>query len=168
MSAPSEQVELPITGMSCAACASRIERRLNTLDGVHASVNYATERATVRFDPASVAPEALVGAVEAAGYGAILPSRTAAAAASDGGTARPLRRRLAVCAALTAPVLLMAMVAPLQFDGWQWVSLLLATPVALWGAWPFHRGAWAAARHGSATMDTLVSLGVLASWLWSV
>jgi P-type Cu+ transporter len=170
--ATTARVELPITGMTCAACANRIERRLNRLDGVAAAVNYATERATVAFDPASVSPDALVEAVEAVGYGAVLP----AAAAPDRAEAEaeppdptaPLFRRFVVSAVLSVPVLLMAMIPSLQFDNWQWVSLQLATPVVLWGAWPFHRAAWANLRHASATMDTLISLGTLAAWLWSL
>jgi P-type Cu+ transporter len=168
--AAQEQVELPITGMTCASCANRVERRLNKLDGVTATVNYATEKATVAFDPAAVAPEALVAAVEAAGYGAALPAApdATATAEADEDPNAPLRRRLVVSAALSLPVLLLSMIPALQFDAWQWLALQLATPVVLWGAWPFHRAAWAGLRHGAATMDTLVSLGVLVAWLWSV
>ncbi|MBX5469580.1 MAG: copper-translocating P-type ATPase [Thermoleophilaceae bacterium] len=167
-----EHVELAITGMTCASCANRIERRLNKLDGVSASVNYATERATVDFDPVAVAPEQLVEAVEAAGYQAALPSAEPQGPAHGEDAERdetaPLRRRLLVSALLSVPVLLLAMIPALQFDNWQWLSLQLATPVVLWGAWPFHRAAWANARHGTATMDTLISVGVLAAWLWSL
>src|SRR3954451_214204 len=159
-------LELPITGMTCASCANRIERRLNTLDGVSASVNYATEKATVDFDPATVAPEQLVAAVEAAGYQAVLPSDEPEAPAAEDEMA-PLRRRLLISAVLSVPVLLLAMIRPLQFDNWQWLTLQLATPVILWGAWPFHRAAWANLKHGTATMDTLVSMGVLAAYGWS-
>jgi Cu+-exporting ATPase len=167
--AAEQQVELPITGMTCASCANRVERRLNKLDGVTATVNYATEKATVAFDPAAVAPEALVAAVEAAGYGAALPTAPdAATAEADEDPNAPLRRRLVVSAALSLPVLLLSMIPALQFDAWQWLALQLATPVVLWGAWPFHRAAWANLRHGAATMDTLVSLGVLVAWLWSL
>jgi P-type Cu+ transporter len=160
-------LELPITGMTCASCANRIERKLNKLDGVEASVNYATEKATVEFDAAAVAPERLVEEIEAAGYHAVLPTDEPAAADETDETA-PLRRRLVLSAALSLPVLLIAMIRPLQFDNWQWLCLQLATPVILWGAWPFHRAAWANLRHGTATMDTLVSLGVLAAWGWSL
>ena len=165
-----EHVELPITGMTCASCAARVEKRLNRLEGVAATVNYATETATVDFDPSRVAPEGLVEAVEAAGYGAQLP---AAAGAADDATAEidpsaPLRRRLIASAALSAPVLAMSMVPALQFDNWQWLALQLATPVVLWGAWPFHRAAWVNLRHGAATMDTLISVGTLAAWGWSL
>ena len=170
MSAPApERLELPIEGMTCASCANRIEKRLNKLDGVEASVNYATENAAVSYDPAVVSPDELVAAVEAAGYGARLSAPAEAgleAAAED--PSLPLRRRLLVSAALSVPVLLLAMVEPLQFDYWQWLSLQLATPVVLWGGWPFHRAAWLNLRHGTATMDTLISVGTLAAWGWSV
>jgi P-type Cu+ transporter len=164
-----DHLELPITGMTCASCASRIERKLNKLDGVRASVNYATERATVEFDPASVAPGRLVDAVESVGYGAALPA--AAPEPPHEGEAdatAPLRRRLILSALLAAPVLLLSMVPAFQFDNWQWLALQLATPVVLWGAWPFHRAAWANLKHGAATMDTLISVGTLAAWLWSL
>ena len=159
-------LELPIAGMTCASCANRIERNLNKLDGVSASVNYATETASVEFDTA-VEPEALLEAVEAAGYQAVLPSDEPAAAEEIDETA-PLRRRLLVSLALMLPVLAMAMIPPLQFENWQWLSLTLAAPVVVWGAWPFHRAAWANLRHGAATMDTLISLGVLAAFAWSL
>jgi Cu+-exporting ATPase len=164
-----ERLELPIEGMTCASCAMRIEKRLNKLEGVEASVNYATENAAVNFDPALVAPEDLVAAVEAAGYSATLagPDEPAAEEGADDPTA-PWRRRLIVSAVLSLPVLLLAMVEPLQFDYWQWLSLQLATPVVLWGAWPFHRAAWLNLKHATATMDTLISVGTLAAWAWSV
>jgi P-type Cu+ transporter len=163
-----EHLELPITGMTCASCANRIERKLNTLDGVSASVNYALERAAVEFDPDAVAPTELVAAVEAAGYEATLPAAEPPAPAAEPDESEPLRFRLILSAVLSVPVLLMAMIPALQFDNWQWLSLQLATPVVIWGAWPFHRAAWANLRHGAATMDTLISLGVLAAWLWSL
>ena len=156
---PQEHLDLPIAGMTCASCASRVERSLNDVDGVAATVNYATERASVDYDPGSVEPDRLIAAVESAGYTAVLPADDQSA---------PLRRRLVVSAALSLPVLLLSMVGALQFDGWGWLAFALATPVVLWGAWPFHSAAWANARHGAATMDTLVSVGVLAAWLWSV
>jgi Cu+-exporting ATPase len=152
--------------MTCASCANRIERKLNKLDGVSASVNYATEKATVDFDPV-VAPEQLVAAVEAAGYQAVLPSAAPAQTEEVDETA-PLRQRLLVSLALMLPVLAMAMIPPLQFENWQWLSLTLAAPVVVWGAWPFHRAAWANLRHGAATMDTLISVGVLAAFGWSL
>jgi len=169
-----EHLELPIEGMTCASCANRVERRLNELDGVSATVNYATERASVSFDPAAVAPERLVEAVESAGYSATLPQPEADSAAApeppetEADASAPLRQRLIISALLSAPVLVLSMVPPLQFDNWQWLALQLATPVVLWGAWPFHRAAWVNLRHGTATMDTLISLGVLAAWLWSL
>jgi Cu+-exporting ATPase len=165
-----EQLDLPIAGMTCASCAARVEKRLNEIAGVEAAVNYATERATVDYDPTTVAPTDLAAAVEAAGYQALLP-------AEDGGdeaaeelpdVTEALRRRLAISAALSLPVLVISMVPALQFDYWQWLALQLATPVVVWGAWPFHEAAWRNLRHGAATMDTLISLGTLAAWLWSV
>jgi Cu+-exporting ATPase len=171
MSVASEpsRLELPIEGMTCASCASRIEKTLNRLEGVEATVNFATEKATVRFDPSVVSADALVASVEAAGYHAALPAEDAtSASAAAGDPAAPWRTRLVVSSALTLPVFLMAMVPALQLDGWQWLSLLLATPVVLWGAWPFHRAAALNLRHGAATMDTLVSVGTLAAWGWSV
>jgi Cu+-exporting ATPase len=178
-SPPAEHVELPISGMTCASCANRVERKLNELDGVSASVSYALECATVDYDPDAVASEQLLAAVEEAGYRATLP------AAPGGGIDAPpgghdhmaeesadetaaLRLRLLISAALAVPVILLSMIPPLQFDNWQWMALQLATPVVVWGAWPFHRATWANLKHGAATMDTLVSLGVLAAWLWSL
>jgi Cu+-exporting ATPase len=161
-----ERLELPIEGMTCASCATRIEKRLNKLEGVEATVNYATENAAVHFDPLRVAPEDLIAAIEAAGYQARL-AKDERVEAEDDSTA-PLRRRLIVSALLSLPVLLLAMIEPLQFDSWQWLSLQLATPVVLWGAWPFHRAAWQNLKHGTATMDTLISVGTLAAWGWSI
>jgi P-type Cu+ transporter len=165
-----EHLDLPITGMTCASCASRIEKKLNRLDGVEASVNYATEKATVDYDAGSVAPEQLVQAVEAAGYQALLPSPDDAGEPGDGprDETSSLRTRLVVSALLSVPVLLLSMVPVFQFDNWQWLVLQLATPVVVWGGWPFHRAAWLNLRHRVATMDTLISVGVLAAWLWSL
>jgi Cu+-exporting ATPase len=172
MSATTEHLELPIEGMTCASCANRVERKLNKLAGVTATVNYATEKARVRFDPGAVATEDLVGAVEAAGYAATLPSATLAAADertdAEQDAIALLGRRVLLAALLSLPALVLAMVPALQFDNFQWLSLNLVTPVVLWAAWPFHRAAWANLRHGAATMDTLVSLGTLAAWLWSL
>jgi len=169
MSAAVAQIELPIRGMTCASCASRIERKLNKLDGVTATVNYATEKASVAYEADAVAPEQLVAAVEAAGYTAALPAAsTADEPAAEADETRPLRLRLVGSALLSLPVLLVSMIPTLQFDRWQWLALQLATPVVLWAAWPFHRAAWKNLEHGAATMDTLVSLGVLAAWLWSL
>ena len=168
-------VDLALTGMTCASCANRIEKSLNRLDGVTASVNFATEKAAVDFDPGRVAPDELVAAVESVGYGAQVPHPTAPGGhtVSDDATAEPaellaLRQRLTLSIVLTVPVLLMAMVPALLFTNWQWLSLTLAAPVATWGAWPFHRAAWANLRHGAATMDTLISVGVLAAFGWSL
>ena len=173
MSATREHIDLPITGMTCASCANRIERRLNKLDGVTASVNYATEKASIDFDEAAVAPDQLIETVEAVGYQAQLPSRQAPGAGERPGEGEqdptaPLRHRLILSSVLSLPVLLVSMVPAFQFDNWQWLALNMATPVVLWGAWPFHRAAWANLRHGTATMDTLVSVGVLSAWLWSL
>jgi P-type Cu+ transporter len=161
---PEARVQLALEGMTCAACANRIERKLNKLDGVEASVNYATEQAAVRYDPGRVVVADLIGAVEGAGYHARLPAE--AGEAED--RAGALRRRLAVAVALTAPLTALAMLPPLQFEGWEWLALALATPVVVWAGWGFHRAAVLNARHGAATMDTLISIGTLAAWAWSV
>jgi Cu+-exporting ATPase len=169
-----ERVDLPVEGMTCASCANRVERKLNKLDGVEASVNFATERASVEFDPEALAPERLVEAVEAAGYRARLPAApTEATPAGDEEEGedrdlRDLRRRLILAAVLSVPIVLLATIPPLQFTNWQWLSLQLATPVVLWAGWPFHRAAWQNLKHGAATMDTLISIGTLAAWGWSV
>ncbi|EHN10049.1 Lead cadmium zinc and mercury transporting ATPase [Patulibacter medicamentivorans] len=168
-----ERLELPVQGMTCASCANRIERKLNKLDGVQATVNYATEKAAVSFDPATVDPQLLLETVEAAGYHATLPAAAGAATgaeaqAEDGDPTRALRQRLIGSTLLSIPLLLISMIPPLQFDSWQWLALQLATPVVFWAGWPFHRAAWQNLRHGTATMDTLISLGTLAAWVWSV
>ena len=163
-----ERVELPIEGMTCSSCALRIEKKLNTLDGVDATVNFATEQAAVRYDPSRIAPEDLVAAVEATGYHAALPDAQTDETPAEPDATALLRRRLIVSALLSLPVLLLAMVEALQFDYWQWLALQLATPVVLWGGWPFHRAAWTNLKHGAATMDTLISVGTLAAWGWSV
>ena len=159
-------VELSIDGMTCASCAHRIEKKLNKLDGVTATVNFATEKARVEYGE-EVTPEQLVATVEQAGYQAHLPQTPIEAAAEEDPTAS-LRQRLLISAVLTVPVIAMAMIPALQFTYWQWLSLALAAPVVVWGAWPFHRAAWANLRHGSATMDTLISMGTLAALGWSV
>ena len=215
MSAPptTDEVALALEGMTCAACANRIERKLNKLDGVTAAVNYATEKAKVTYDPAVATTDALVAAVEAAGYRATLPAAPAPArvpeaqaattpgaaeAHSPAGTAttppsgpgpddpvrppapaddparawspreRSLRDRLLLSTVLSVPLLLVSMIPALQFEHWQWLALQLATPVVLWAGWPFHQAAWRGLRHGTATMDTLISVGTLAAWTWSV
>jgi Cu+-exporting ATPase len=168
-SGTAEHVELPIVGMTCASCANRIERRLNELDGVEATVNYATEKAAVTYDPGVAGRDELLGAVESAGYQAVLPdSEQADDAPREEDAAASLRRRLLFAAPPSLAVLLMSMIRPLQFDNWQWLSLQLITPVVLWAAWPFHKAAWANLKHATATMDTLISLGVLSAWLWSL
>ncbi|MGW5052694.1 heavy metal translocating P-type ATPase [Actinokineospora sp. NPDC004072] len=163
------EVELAISGMTCASCANRIERKLNKLDGVTATVNYATEKAKVTF-PADMDPSVLVGQVEAAGYAATLPKAAAdePEQAADEDPTRALRHRLIGSAVLSVPVIALAMVPALQFTYWQWISLALAGPVVVWAAWPFHKAAWANLRHGAATMDTLISMGTLAAFLWSL
>ena len=158
------RVDLALEGMTCAACANRIERKLNRLEGVEASVNYATEQAAVRYDADRVVLADLVGAVEAAGYHARLVGDEGEA--ED--RAAALRTRLLAAAALTAPLTALAMIPLLQFKGWEWAAFALATPVVLWAGLGFHRAALLNARHLSATMDTLVSIGTLAAWTWSV
>ncbi len=163
-----DRAELPMTGMTCASCANRIERKLNKLEGVSASVNYANEKATVDFDAAAVEPAQLIAAVEAAGYQAAFPSAQPVEAQGPVDATAALRQRLIISTLLAVPVLLLSMISVLQFDYWQWLALQLATPVVLWGAWPFHRAAWANLKHGTATMDTLISVGTLAAWLRSL
>jgi Cu+-exporting ATPase len=164
-------VELEIGGMTCASCAARVETKLSRLDGVTAAVNLATGTARVSC-PAAMPVTDLISAVEQAGYNAALPAppgREPTAGEGDGaGETAAVRQRLLVSAALAIPVVALAMIPPLQFRNWQWACLALASPVAVWGAWPFHRAAVASARHGAATMDTLISVGVTAAYLWSV
>ncbi|UQU66109.1 cadmium-translocating P-type ATPase [Couchioplanes caeruleus] len=158
------QIELEIGGMTCAACANRIEKKLNRIDGVTATVNYATEKARATV-PAGLSAADLIAVVEKTGYTAAEP---AAEPEPEATPADPLRTRLLISAALTVPVVLLAMVPAWQFDYWQWLSLTLAAPVVVYGGWPFHRSAFVNLRHGAATMDTLVSLGTLAAFLWSL
>ena len=153
------ELELDIQGMTCASCANRIERKLNKMPGVEAKVNYASEKAHVAFENVTV--DDLIATVEAAGYGASLEE-----VQEDHLT--PLRTRLIASIALSVPVVALAMIPPIQFPGWQWVSLVLALPVVIWGGWGFHRAAWTNLRHGAATMDTLVSVGTLAALGWSL
>ncbi len=157
-------IDLDITGMTCAACAARIERKLNRLDGVEATVNYATEKARIHVGADRIAVEDLISTIEATGYGADLPDPDR----SPPDRLADLRRRLAVAVVLGTPVLLLSMVPALQFDGWQWFVLALATPVATWAAWPFHRAMALNLRHGQSTMDTLISVGVTAAFVWSL
>jgi len=175
--ADARSVELVIGGMTCASCAARIEKKLNKLEGVSATVNYATEKAKVTY-AGTVTAEDLVATVEATGYTAAVPvlraSGDTAATAGDGEQGErdddvsSLRQRLVISAVLSLPVLLLSMIPVLQFDNWQWLSLTLASPVVVWGALPFHRAAFANVRHGAATMDTLISVGVSSAWLWSL
>jgi len=157
------RIDLALEGMTCASCAARIERKLNKLDGVEATVNYATEKAAVSYDPSEVAVADLIGAVEAAGYRA----RSAAEVQEEEGRARSLAVRLVVAAVLTTPVTVVTMIPPLHFAGWEWLAAALSTPVVFWAGFGFHRAAALNLRHLSATMDTLISIGTLAAWLWS-
>ncbi|MDT9682074.1 heavy metal translocating P-type ATPase [Streptomyces sp. TRM76323] len=170
-------VELAIGGMTCASCAARIEKKLNRMDGVEATVNYATEKAKVTYRGADVSVQDLVATVEATGYTARPPAPKAEAAeegagsGGDGGDGHELldlRQRLLTALVLSVPVVAMAMIPPLQFDNWQWLSLALAAPVVVYAGWPFHRAAWTNLRHGAATMDTLISVGTAAAFLWSL
>ena len=160
------RAELIVGGMSCGACAARIERRLNKLDGVTASVNYATGRAYFSSTGGREAAE-LIGVIESCGYPAASPAPEPEEAGPDPAV-RALGRRLAICIPLAITVIVLAMVPSVQFSGWPWLSLVLASPVAVWGAWPLHRAAWAGLGHGTATMDTLVSMAVAVSFGWSV
>src|SRR5699024_5110010 len=164
-------VELAVDGMSCASCANRVERKLNKLDGVAATVNYATEKATVTY-PSGVDVEDLVEQVEHAGYSASAPTvDDDAPSSSDADSedeAEPLRQRLIGSIVLSVPVVLLAMIPAWQFTHWQWISLTLTAPVVVWAAWPFHRAAWTNLRHGAVTMDTLISMGTLAAFGWSL
>jgi Cu+-exporting ATPase len=168
-------IELEIAGMTCASCAMRIEKKLNKLDGVNAQVNYATEKAAVTV-PAGYHPQALIAEVEKVGYAAALPQRQEKPASTTGETSADhaaaeltsLRTRLVAAIVLAAPVIAMAMIPALQFRYWQWVSLALAAPVIAWAGRPFHAAAWANLKHGAATMDTLVSVGTLSAFLWSL
>src|SRR6185312_9556311 len=161
-------IELQIAGMTCASCAMRIENTLNSLDGVDATVNYATEKATVRIPP-GFDPQALIAEVEKTGYTAMLPNQHAAPAGQpEESELRSLRNRLLAAIVLATPVILMAMIPALQFRYWQWASLALAAPVVVWAGRPFHTAAWANLKHGAATMDTLVSVGTLSAFVWSL
>jgi len=156
------RIRLEIEGMTCASCVARVEKVLNGLEGVDASVNLATEAATVTFDPSQLGVDQLIGAVESIGYHAALPLERERPAPD-----RSARTRLLLAAVLTVPVAVLAMLPPAQFSGWEWVALPLGAIVVLWAGWPFHRAAALNLRHGAATMDTLISLGTLAAWGWS-
>lgn len=166
--ANSREVDLDIGGMTCASCAARVEKKLNRMPGVTATVNYATERAHVAL-PEGTSVQDAIATVEATGYTASEPQiEEEAGEGSESSEVRELRQRVIISAVLTIPVVVLAMVPVLQFDYWQWLSLTLAAPVVVWGALPFHRAAWVNLRHGAATMDTLVSMGVGAAFLWSL
>ncbi|MGA5472479.1 heavy metal translocating P-type ATPase, partial [Streptomyces arboris] len=193
--ADASEAELMIGGMTCASCAARVEKKLNRMDGVTATVNYATEKARVTF-PEGLELSDLVATVEKTGYTAqpLAPPKqepepeperdpdpdpapaasdapgtsTDAAEAEQAASLAALRQRVVVSAVLSVPVVLLAMVPALQFDNWQWLSLTLAAPVVIWGGLPFHRATWTNLRHGAATMDTLVSMGTLAAFGWSL
>ncbi len=158
-------VELAVGGMTCASCAARVEKKLNRMPGVTASVNYATEKATIQL-PQDLEVQDAIATIIATGYTAA-PVTHATDELPDGDLTE-LKRRLIISALLTVPIVALAMIPPLQFNYWQWVSLVLATPVVVWGALPFHRATWVNLRHGSTTMDTLISLGVSAAYLWSL
>ena len=168
-------VDLKIGGMTCASCAARVEKKLNRMDSVSAEVNYATEVARVSIGK-DLSLDDVIATIEATGYSAELPSPPPREQSTDDASPAvqedpelvSLRQRLLICTVLTVPVMAMAMIPALQFTNWQWLSLTLAAPVVVWGAWPFHRAAWTNARHGAATMDTLISIGVGAAFLWSL
>jgi Cu+-exporting ATPase len=163
------EVELAIGGMTCASCAARIEKKLNRMDGVTATVNYATEKAKVSY-PGDVSVGDLIATVEATGYTAQEPAppERNTEPAEEADELRPLRERLVTAVVLAVPVVAMAMIPALQFEYWQWLSLTLAAPVVTYAAWPFHKAAFTNARHGAATMDTLISVGTSAAFLWSL
>jgi Cu+-exporting ATPase len=166
-----DPVVLAVTGMTCAACAARIEKKLNKLDGVVATVNYATSKATVTGLHTRPESDELVSVIEGLGYGAVAPNVDDGESTVEIATEAHLvdiRRRLSVAVVCAAPVMAMSMIGALQFDGWQWVSLVLAAPVVTWCAWPFHKSAWRNAAHRTTTMDTLISLGVIAAMAWSL
>jgi len=166
-------IELDIGGMTCSSCAARIEKRLNRIEGVEASVNYATERAKINLPEGATVEEA-IASVEATGYSAQLRAQAGGSTTEAGEAEAPadevsaLRHRLVISAVLSTPVLILSAVESLQFDNWQWLALTLAAPVVIWGGWLFHRAAWTNARHGAATMDTLISVGTLAAFAWSL
>ncbi|MFE9818557.1 heavy metal translocating P-type ATPase [Streptomyces sp. NPDC005773] len=167
------EVELAIGGMTCASCAARIEKKLNRMDGVEATVNYSTEKAKVSYRGEDVSVQDLIATVEKTGYTAHEPAPPVRGGDTPAGTVeadelRPLRQRLITAVLLAVPVIAMSMIPALQFDNWQWLSLTLTAPVVTYAAWPFHRAAWTNARHGAATMDTLISVGTSAAFLWSL
>ena len=178
------ELDLGVTGMTCTSCSARVERKLNKVDGVEASVNYATESASVKYDPAKVNEDLLIDTIKGAGYGAFALSTTTPETASPeapadatgqeridaarDAEADDLKHRLIISAILAVPIMLLSMIPALQFTNWQWAVLTMTTPVFFWGGAPFHKATWANLRHGSFTMDTLVSLGTTAAYLWSL
>lgn len=175
--AATAEIELVIGGMTCASCAARVEKKLNRMDGVEATVNYATEKAKVSYRGADLSVQDLIATVEATGYTAEEPAPARPTGdelsgegpdSAEDGALRTLRQRLITSVVLAVPVIAMAMIPALQFDNWQWLSLTLAAPVVTYAAWPFHRAAWTNLRHGAATMDTLISVGTSAAFLWSL
>ncbi len=163
------RIRLDISGMTCASCAARIEKKINRVEGVTATVNYATEQANVRMVSSTVTTEDLIATVASMGYGAALRSSIVDDASErSANRLRLLRLRLIVGAALSIPIVAVSMVPGLQFDRWQWFALAFATPVVLWCGWPFHRATWMNVRHGSTTMDTLISVGTLSAYIWSL
>ena len=178
------ELDLGVTGMTCTSCSARVERKLNKVDGVEASVNYATESASVKYDPAKVNEDLLIDTIKGAGYGAFAlsahtPETTSPEAPADAtgqeridaardAEADDLKHRLIISAILAVPIMLLSMIPALQFTNWQWAVLTMTTPVFFWGGAPFHKATWANLRHGSFTMDTLVSLGTTAAYLWSL
>ncbi len=170
---PVTDIELGITGMTCASCVMRVEKWLNKLDGVSATVNYATEKATMTV-PSGYDPQTLIDAVHETGYTAALPQKPAEPVQNtttepevDDPELTSLRYRLVGAIVLAIPVILMAMIPALQLRNWQWASLALAAPVIVWAGRPFHQAAWTNLKHGAATMDTLVSVGTWSAFLWS-
>ena len=162
-------IDLDITGMTCASCANRIEKKLNKQEGVTATVNYATEKAHIETGEGAAADaDSYIAIVEKLGYGGSVPAPVAPADDPAAKELRGLKRRLVVAIALATPVILLAMIPPLQFDYWQWISFALATPVILWAGWPFHKATWVNLKHGAATMDTLITVGTSSAYLWSL
>ena len=165
-----------VTGMTCTSCSGRVERKLNKVDGVEATVNFATETANVSFDHDSVDPAAIIQIIRDTGYDAFelqpidhsTATETSSPEAARDEHAQQLRTRLILSAILALPVFLLSMFHQLQFDNWQWLSFALTSPVFFWGGWPFHKAAWANLKHGVFTMDTLISLGTGAAYFWSV
>jgi Cu+-exporting ATPase len=164
---PGQSVELIIGGMTCASCAARVEKKLNRMEGVTATVNYSTEKAKVTY-PDGISTDDLVATVEKTGYTAALPTPAVEQSAEAPDELKPLRERLIASIALAVPVIAFGMIPALQFNSWQWASLTLAFPVVTWAAWPFHKAAWTNLRHGAASMDTLISLGVVSAFFWSL